>query len=200
MSQFGSSGKGAKTLCLPVGLCLFRFLDLSANTEKNVCFFFGAHPHFIGCSFLAQLHVGPPRHCVSRTVHQRGLLRKVEAILEIYVTGLLGNAIGLPMLGRLGFAVDRPTTATNIGVFEVLFETATLGTWFSDLHLTFFPSFINDGDFSFSKHKSRPMSSHNFPRDSTAGEPSNSITETQNYKPQCTVLLLPSTLPFRQRS
>ena len=36
-------------------------------------------------------------------------------------------------------------------------ETATSGTWFSDLHLKFVPSFINDGDSPFSNHKSSPF-------------------------------------------
>ena len=51
-------------------------------------------------SLSAQLQVVLPRHCVSRDVHQRSFLWKVEATLELDATGLpvpghLGNAIGL---------------------------------------------------------------------------------------------------------
>ena len=70
-----------------------------------------------GVFSLAQPQIVPPRHCVSRGIHQRGLLRKVEAILEpcatrFWVPGHLGNAIGRPIHGLdslgLGYRiVDR---------------------------------------------------------------------------------------------
>ena len=118
--------------------------------------------------------------------HQRSLLRKVEATLEPYATGLpvpghLGNAIvrplpglgrrnecvfasGLLVLGHLCFAMGRPKPLKGHRILQRIF-----GTWFSDLHL-FFPSFLTDGDSPFSMHKS--FSSHNQPKDSTAGDSS----------------------------
>ena len=42
------------------------------------------------------------------------------------------------MLCHLGFALGRPTLPTGHGVYEILSQTATIGTCFSDLHLIIF--------------------------------------------------------------
>ena len=132
-------------------------------------------PHVIQC-FLLWLNykVVPPRHCVSRGVTREAFFfGKVEADLEPHATGLpvprhLGNAIGHAMpgwdrpgmgrlmsgsfrhlvLGHLGFATGPSTPWKGHRVYDVLWN-PRLAQWFSDLHLTTFPSLINDRDSPF---------------------------------------------------
>ena len=98
-----------KTLCLPNGLLLFGLLDFLRQMEGGLTLL-RSSPHIIEC-FLLWLNykIVPPRHCVSRGGHQRGLFfGKVEADLEPHATGFpvprhLGKAIGHAMPGW-----DRP--------------------------------------------------------------------------------------------
>ena len=48
-SHFGSLGKCVTTLCLPVGLLVFGFSDISAIVKKIGRLFYRSHPHINRC-------------------------------------------------------------------------------------------------------------------------------------------------------
>ena len=64
-----------------------------------------------------------------------GLGHRIE---KLFATRLL-------MIWHLEFAIGRPTPSKGHREHEVLFETATIGAWFSDLHLVTFATLVNDG-------------------------------------------------------
>ena len=112
-SQFGSSEKCVKTLCLPAGLLVFGVLDLSATNGGSV-----DSSSELNLVLSGVFSAGSTAMCSTTTlcesgVCQRGLLWKVETPLEPFATGL-------PVPGHLGLAVGRPTPSKGHWVFEVL--------------------------------------------------------------------------------
>ena len=86
--------------------------------------------------------LGHLEHAIGR-LGSPGLGHRIE---ELFATCLL-------VLGHLGFAIGSMVSS---GIRSSS-ETATFGTWFSDLHLTTFPSLIKDGDTPFSIHRYSPV-------------------------------------------
>ena len=83
--------------------------------------------------------------CVCRKSHWRGILSKVETTQEPHATGP-------PVPGHLGNAIFRPMPrkvllAWVIGLNMFLRPASWCsGTWFTDLHLITFQSFLKEGD------------------------------------------------------
>ena len=73
-SQFECLGECVKTLWLPIGLLVPGLVDLAAKTRDRLILLQRSPSHHQVFPLLAQLQVVPPRHRVSRGVHQRGLL------------------------------------------------------------------------------------------------------------------------------
>ena len=162
-SQFGQSGKCVKTLCLAGGLLVFGLLDFFFRKQENrLTLLWGPpSPHQV-FSLVAQLQVVPKRHCASRGFTKEVFFERLNgAFLEPFppVSRCLDTwkmQSGRPMTG-----LDSPSLGDRIeecfatGILMVLapgicnrsrhaiegpsgvrgsVETATSGTWFSDLH------------------------------------------------------------------
>ena len=91
-----------------------------------------------GVFLLAHLQVFPPRHCVSREVPERPSSKSCSR------PGILCEPS--PGAVATGICNRSPDAFEESSGIRGYFDTATLGTWFSDLHLTSCPSLVKDGD------------------------------------------------------
>ena len=115
--------------CQVACLCLVSWILLRKQRDRLILLQRSPSHHQV-FPLLAQLQVVPPRHRVSRRVHQGGLLRKVEPILE-------PSATSLPALGHCNWSPDAWVGTSSVrGSFKKPKQVAhDLGPCLSLFHL-----------------------------------------------------------------